>query len=102
VTNVVDKVGTAGFMHEYCARTIRPSWYCTGSYVDLYYETSSRYGSQRAQYTGVVSYAGFFNDTSKAGLFTITGGTEDFRSAKGHVYVSHAGNSSQREMHVWY
>jgi hypothetical protein len=96
-------VGTAGFLHEYCARTTKPFWYCTGSYVDLYYEKYSRYGDKsRQQYVGLVSYSGYFNDTSKEGFFTITGGTDDFRKAKGHINVAHAGNSSQRELHVFY
>jgi hypothetical protein len=102
VTNVTDKVGPAGFMHEYCARTIIPYWYCTGNFANLYYQTSPQNVTTRRQYIGLVSYSGVISDTSKAGLFTITGGTLDFRAAKGHIIVTHAGNSSRREMFVWY
>lgn len=37
-----------------------------------------------------------------AGVFTITGGTDDFRKAKGRVYVEHKDGMSHKQLQVWY
>ena len=90
---VHDKIGgdNVGTNYELCTRLNKGEmWICEGTYVDLY------------GCSGQLTWEGPYTDKTLTGYYTITGGTDDFAGATGHIEgkFTPKGNYSTRNIYV--